>query len=83
MSEMNLKDLTKLAAMQADDLINLHSTVGIWIRKNFVYPRNDKLLQSCREVSRDKYLHYGQIHKVLIRQLWIKLQGTHRLKVVK
>jgi len=83
MSEMNLKDLTKLATMQQDDLINLHSTVGIWIRNNFVYPRNDKLLQSCRAVSSDKFLHYGQIHKVLIRQLWIRLQGTHRLKVVK
>ena len=83
MSEMKLRDLTKLAKMPEDDLINLHFTVGMWIRNNFVYPRNDKLLQSCREVSRDKYLHWAQMHMVIIRELWKRLQETHKLKVVK
>jgi hypothetical protein len=83
MSEMNLKDLNKVARMSEDDLVNLHFTVGMWIRNNFVYPRNDKLLQSCREVSRDKYLHFAQMHMVIIRELWKKLQKTHKLKVVK
>jgi hypothetical protein len=83
MSEMDLKDLTKVAKMPEDDLINLHFTVGMWIRNNFVYPRNDKLLQSCREVSRDKYLHFAQMHMVIIRELWKRLQETHKLKVVK
>ena len=83
MSEMNLKDLNKVARMSEDDLIDLHFTVGMWIRNNFVYPRNDKLLQSCREVSRDKYLHFAQMHMVIIRELWKKLQKTHKLKVVK
>ena len=83
MSEMNLKDLNKVARMSEDDLLNLHFTVGMWIRNHFVYPRNDKLLQSCREVSRDKYLHFAQMHMVIIRELWKKLQKTHKLKVVK
>jgi hypothetical protein len=83
MSEMKLRDLTKLAKMPEDDLINLHFTVGMQIRNNFVYPRNDKLLQSCREVSRDKYLHFAQMHMVIIRELWKRLQETHKLKVVK
>jgi hypothetical protein len=83
MAEMKLQDLTKLAKMPEDDLVTLHFTVGMWIRNNFVYPRNDKLLQSCREVSRDKYLHYAQMHMVIIRELWKKLQETHKLKVVK
>jgi hypothetical protein len=83
MSEMELKDLTKLAKMPEDDPINLHFTVGIWIRNNFVYPRNDKLLESCREVSRDKYLHWTQMHMVIIRELWKRLQESHKLKVVK
>ena len=83
LSEMDLKDLTKVAKMPEDDLINLHFTVGMWIRNNFVYPRNDKLLQSCREVSRVKYLHFAQLHMVVIRELWKRLQETHRLKVVK
>ena len=83
MSEMSLKDLNKVARMSEDDLVNLHFTVGMWIRNNFGYPRNDKLLQSCREVSRDKYLHFAQMHMVIIRELWKKLQKTHKLKVVK
>src|SRR5512143_1032332 len=83
MSEMKLQALMKLAKMPEDDLVNLHFTVGMWIRNNFVYPRNDKLLQSCREVSRDKYLHFAQLHMVVIRELWKKLQETHKLKVVR
>jgi hypothetical protein len=83
MSEMTLKDLNKVARMSEDDLVNLHFTVGMWIRNNFGYPRNDKLLQSCREVSRDKYLHFAQMHMVIIRELWKRLQKTHKLKVVK
>jgi hypothetical protein len=83
MSGMKLRDLTKLAKMPKDDLINLHFTVGMQIRSNFVYPRNDKLLQSCREISGDKYLHFAQMHMVIIRELWKRLQETHKLKVVK
>ena len=80
---MKLRDLSKLANMSEDDLIDLHFTFGMWIRNNFVYPRNDKLLESCREVSRDKYLHWAQMHMVIIKELWKRLQGTHKLKVVK
>lgn len=83
MSEMALKDLTKLTKMTEYYLINLHYTVGMWIRNNFVYPRNDKLLESCREVSGDKYLHYAQMHMVILRKPWKRLQETHKLKVVK
>ena len=77
-----MRDLNKLAQMAEDDLIDLHFNVGMWIRNNFVYPRNDKLLESCREVSKDKYLHWAQMHMVIIKELWKRLQETHRLKVV-
>lgn len=83
MSEMNLKDLTTLSKIPEDDLVTLHFSVGMWIRNNFVYPKNDKLLESCREVSGDKYLHWAQMHMVIVRELWKRLQGTHTLKVVK
>jgi hypothetical protein len=55
----------------------------MWIRNNFVYPRNEELQESCREVSRDKYLHLAQMHMVILKQLWLRLQETHKLKVVK
>ena len=83
LSEMILKDLTNLAKMAEDNLISLHFTLGMWIRNNFIYPRNDKLLKSCREVSLDNYLHWAQVHMVIIKELWKRLQDTHKLKVVK
>jgi hypothetical protein len=83
MSKMSLKDLNTVANMTEDDLINLHFTVGMWIRNNFVYPRNVKLLESCREVSGQKSLHWAQMHMVILHALWKKLQETHKLKVVK
>jgi hypothetical protein len=83
MAEMKLKDLIKLAKMKEDDLVSLHYTVGMWIRNNFVYPRNEKLLESCREVSGDKYLHWAQMHMVILHELWKRLQKSHKLKVVK
>jgi len=80
MKEMSLRDLNTLAQMPEDDLVYLHFTVGMWIRNNFIYPRNDKLMQSCREVSGDKYLHWAQMHMVILHELWKKLQETHKLK---
>jgi hypothetical protein len=52
--EMKLRDLNKLAQMPEDDLVCLHFTVGMWVRNNFIYPRNDKLRDSCRELTGDK-----------------------------
>ena len=82
-AEMELKDLTSLARMPEDDLLNLNFTLGKWVRENFIYRRNDNLLESCRKVSRDKNLFWVQMHMVIIKQLWLRLQGTHRLKVIK
>ena len=83
LSEMNLKDLVTVARMAEGDLVPLHFTVGMWVRKNFMYPQNEKLLKSCREISKDMHLNSAQIHIVIIRELWKKLQATHKLKVVK
>ena len=82
MAEMELKDLTSLARMPEDDLLNLNFTLGKWIRENFIYRRNDNLLASCRKVSRDKNLFWVQMHMVIIHELWKRLQETHMLKVV-
>ena len=83
MSEMQLRYLKKIADTPEVDLINLHFTLGMWIRKKFVFPRNDKLLQSCREVSQDKDLHWAQMHMLIIKELWKRLQKTHKVRVVK
>ena len=82
-SKLSLKDKTTIAQMSEKDLLNLHPTLGFYIRKWFLYPRNDKLLESCREIEGDKYLHWDQAASIIIRELWKKLRETHKLRVVK
>jgi hypothetical protein len=82
-SDMGLKDKTSLANLNADDLDRLRSSLGVTIRNRFLYPRNDVLLESCRQEAGDKYLHWDQAPAIIIRKLWLTLQQTHRLRVVK
>lgn len=81
--DMQLKDKTSLANLEADELDRLRGSLGIFIRNNYLYPRNDVLLESCRQEARDKYLHWDQAPAIIIRKLWQKLQETHRLRIVK
>ena len=81
-SKLSLKDKSALARMSAADLGNLHSTLGLYIRNMLIYPRNDTLLESCRQESGDKYLHRDQASGVIIQKLWETLRDTHRLRVV-
>jgi hypothetical protein len=82
-SDLSLKDKTTIANMDEVDLINLHFSLGLSIRNKFLYPRNEQLLESCRFVSKDKYLHWDQASTVIIKRLWEKLKGTHKLRAVK
>ena len=81
--EMQLKDKTALARLEEDDLDRLRPSLGVSIRNRYLYPRNDVLLESCRQEAGDKYLHWDQAPAVIIRKLWQRLQKTHRLRVVK
>jgi len=81
--QMGLKNKTVLASMSEDELDKLHFTLGLHIRNRFLYPRNDMLLESCRELANDKYLHWDQAASVIIRELWKKLKLTHKLRIVK
>ena len=82
-SNLALKDKSTITKMTEADLNNLHPTLGLSIRNRFLYPRNDKLLESCREVVKDKYLHWDQAASIIIRELWKKLRETHKIRVVK
>ena len=82
-AEMPLKDKTTLANLDENDLIKLQFSLGIYIRNKFLYPRNDKLLESCRQEVMDKYLHWDQAPRVIIKKLWEELRETHRLRVMK
>ncbi len=82
-SKLSLQDKLSIANMSEDDLGNLHFTLGLYTRNQLLYPRNDKLLESCRQTAMDKYLHWDQAPTVIIKRLWEKLKGSHKLRVVK
>ena len=81
-SNMSLKDRLMIAKMSGEELGNLHFTFGLYVRNRLLYPRNDKLLESCRLEAEDKYLHWDQASTVIIKKLWEKLRDTHKLRVV-
>ena len=81
-SKLSLKDKSAIAKISEDDLGNLHFPLGLYTRNQLLYPRNDKLLESCRQESKDKYLHWDQASRVIIKKLWEQLKGSHRLRVV-
>jgi hypothetical protein len=81
-ADMPLKDKTTVANMDEADLENLHFSLGLSIRNRFLYPKNEKLLESCRFVSKDKYLHWDQASTVIIKELWKQLKETHKLRIL-
>ncbi len=82
-SQLSLKDKSYIAKMPEDDLMNLYFSLGLYIRNKLLYPRNDKLLESCRQSATDKYLHWDQAATLILKALWERLSRTHRLRVVK
>ena len=82
MSDLSLKYKNTIANMDEADLINLHFSLGLSIRNKFFYPRNEQLLESCRLVSKDKYLHWDEAASIIIRELWKQLKESHKLRIV-
>jgi hypothetical protein len=80
--ELSLRDKSIIANMDGADIGNLIFSLGVSIRNSFLYPRNEKLLESCRLVSKDKYLHWDQASAVIIKELWKRLKNSHKLRVV-
>jgi hypothetical protein len=82
-SKLSLKDKSTIAKMAKDDLHALDLSLGRYIRARLFYPRNDQLLESCRCAVADKYLHWEQAPRVIIKNLWQALKKTHKLRIVR
>ena len=61
-----------LAALQEDDLINLHFSLGLAIRNAFsLHHADSKLLASCNSP-----IHPDDVSEVIIKALWEQLIGA-------
>jgi len=82
--EMALKDKVVIANMTYDELVDLNSNFGAYIRNAFrLWSGNHELMESCRFVSKNKKLNVDEASFVIIDAMWEKLRKTHKLKVIK
>ena len=83
-SELTLKDKSKIAKMGKEDLSALPLTMGQYIREQFGLGRgNEELMESCCSLSGENELHEETASMVIIDALWETLRQTHGLRVVK
>ena len=83
-SEMDLKDKVTIANMTYDELADLNSNFGSYIRNAFrLWHGNRELMESCRFVSKNKKLDTDGASFAIINELWKNLRKTHKLKIVK
>ncbi len=82
-SKLTLKDKTLIAKMSEDEVTGLHPTLGAYIRERFgLWSGNKLLMQSCllesgKEISED------EASAIIINELWQRLTGTHKMRLVK
>ncbi|MBW2405811.1 MAG: hypothetical protein JRF17_00455 [Deltaproteobacteria bacterium] len=83
-TEMVLKDKVVIANMTHDELVDLNSNLGAYIRNAFrLWSGNHELIESCKFVSKNKQMNVDEASYVIIEAMWEKLRNTHKLKVVK
>ena len=83
-SELPLRYAAKIAKMNGRDLSALHATIGPYIRENFgLWRGNDQLMESCRMLNGQDYLHIDSASMVILESMWAKLKQTHSLRAVK
>lgn len=83
-SVLPLKDRAVMANMQLDELDQLHSGLGEYIKQNFgLYKGNEPLLKSCAEAGNMPHPVLDDACAVILKALWEDLQMTHKLRVIK
>lgn len=83
-SILPLKDLTILANMQIDELHQLPSGLGEYIKQNFgLYTGNKPLMQSIADEGGLVQPILDEACAVILRILWETLQRTHKLRCIK
>jgi hypothetical protein len=82
--ELSLKDRTTLSNLSEDELINLHISLGEYIRNEFgLWAGNKDLMASCCTIAQTEKIHEDTASTIIIEELWKSLRETHKLRVVK
>ena len=84
LSQLTLKDKSKIARMGEGELMGLRLTLGRYIGENFgIWEGNDELISSCGSMLGKGSIKEEEAVAFIIRTLWEKLQTSHGLRVVR
>lgn len=80
---MDLRDRSMLANLSEDDLMSLQLTLGLYINQQMeVWSVNETLKESCINACREEGLDESNPSMVIIKRVWERLKGTHKLRIV-
>ena len=83
-ANMPLKARAEMTKMEEVKLVNLHFTLGAFIRSQFgLWSVNEDLLNDCRQMSGITFMNPDDAAAFIIGALWKRLRKTHKLRVVK
>jgi hypothetical protein len=85
-AEMPLDDKVRTANLDEDGIIVLQLALAKYLRyliDNQSEDVNKKLLEDCIKQSGNETLDEAEAASYILKELWNRLQETHRLKVVK
>lgn len=84
MSDLSLRDKTKIAKLKEEELVSLYFSLGEYIRNAFgLWSGNRELIESCRTLSGMTELQEDDASAFIVKELLKRLHETHRLRVVK
>jgi hypothetical protein len=81
--DMNRGNKVSLANLSEDDLISLQLFLGMYITEKLkIESGNEELEESCIKAWKEEGLDKSNPSIVIIKKVWEKLKGTHRLRIV-
>ena len=79
-----LKEKALLANMTESELAGLDASLGFFVRNHFAPgPHNRPLLQSCMQKAGNPHMSDLDAAALIVRELWLHLKNTYKIRVVK
>jgi hypothetical protein len=83
-SNLPLREKTTIANMVEEELIKLNASLGRYIMDKFgLWSGNEKLMESCLELADYPLRDEDDAAAVIVKELWLKLRQTHKLRIVR
>ena len=79
-----LEHRVNLSKMDDEELVDIHLSIGAWVRETFgLWEENEKLMESIEAFTGRKIRSADEASAVIVKELARRLRESHRLRVVK